>query len=213
MAPKETTRLGLKLNPITANSAPNGECAQVRAKWGEPHSGPNVNNHPFGSVLPPSPMLALEGTNTRSTANGERANQSAEGAKAHSGPNANQNTFGTEQGARPRQGEGGRSSFGPGFDPPFVRQRMETVPKQDGWVPMPYWERIGPKTRSAPNETDAIRWGLKPWRDHTNSGSQFGAERELKARKSKGLWLIEIHSLIIIKGLKGQNLDTGTCRL
>ena len=74
MAPKETARLGLKLHLITTNSTANGECAQVRAKWGEPHSGPNVNNHPFGSELPPSPMLTPKGTNTRSAANEERVN-------------------------------------------------------------------------------------------------------------------------------------------
>ena len=177
---------------------------------------------PFGTKCEQSPIwkraatesnLAPEGTNTRSAANGERANQRAEGAKAPSGPNANQNTFGSERGARPHQGEGGRSSFEPEFDPPHVRQQTGTAPKRDGWVPMPYREQIGPMIRSAPNETDAIGWGSKPRRDHTNSGSQFGAERELKARQSKGLWLIEIHSLIIIKGLKGQNLDIRTCRL
>ena len=130
MAPKETATLGLKLNPITTNSAANGECAQVRAKWGEPHSGPNVNHHPLGSELPPSPMPEPKEKNTRSVANGERANQRAEGAKARSGPNANQNTFGSKQGVRPRQGEAhlGRNSI----LHPFGSKRGPRPSKADG---------------------------------------------------------------------------------
>ena len=156
----------VKQTPITTNSAANGKHAQAKAKGAEAHLGPNENHHPFGRELRPNPTLAPKGTNNRSAANGECAHERAEGAKAHLGPNANQNPFGNAQGARPCQGEGGRSSFGPEYDPPPVRQQTGTAPKPTGWLPMPYRERIGSMTRLALNGTVAVTIGIK-----TNVGS------------------------------------------
>ena len=112
-----------------------------------------MNHHTFRRELRPDPTVAPMGPNTQSVANGERAHERAEGAIAHLAPNANSNTFGSDRGARPRQGEGGRGTFGPESDPPPVRQRTGTKSKRTGRLPNTHREQIGSITRSALNGT------------------------------------------------------------